>query len=106
MNKMEKQKKGLAKLLERAKNTNELVLLLDDLLTPAEIGKVYERVQIVDCLDRKMSQRVALAKTGAAIATVSRGALLLRKNRLRLPQIINSVRKLAWWNTLFWCDRK
>ncbi len=90
-------------LLKEAKTLPALMRLLDDLLTPAEVEKIYERVKIVDCLDQHMSQRKAYAKTGAAIATVSRGAFLLQKDELQLVDTLRSARKTAWWQALFWC---
>lgn len=103
MTEEEQKKMAIAKLLLLAKSSPEMVLLIDDLLSREEIEKIYQRVRIVDCLDKNFSQRATLAKTGAAIATVTRGAELMRKGRLRLPKTIQKARECAWWDALFWC---
>ncbi|MCA9526269.1 MAG: hypothetical protein KC549_08220 [Myxococcales bacterium] len=56
----------------------DLERVLVDLLTPAEVGFVGERWAIVKGLAAGASQRQVVAETGAAIATVSRGAQQLR----------------------------
>ena len=103
MKKLNNHKKALATLLFQAQSTEEMMYLLDDLLTQAEIVKLYERVKILDCLDQKMSQRETFAKTGSAIATVSRGAEVMQKEGVQLPEIIRRSRTQLWWRTLFWC---
>ena len=103
MQNLEIQKKALANLFRQSKNSPQLMQLLEDLLTPAEIEKIYERVKIIDCLDQNLSQRKTLAKTGAAIATISRGAMLLQKHQVQLAKLVKISRKYTWWHTLFWC---
>ncbi len=79
----------IAELIQKAESEKELRLLLDDLLTESELNKVYERVQIVANLMNEMSQREVAAKTGAGIATVTRGASLMKKPNFILSKFID-----------------
>lgn len=76
--------------------------LLDDLLTESEIDKIYERVQILDCLLKEMPQRAVAEKTKSGIATVTRGSHLLKKTDLVIDKIIDQSSQMAWWSKLFW----
>lgn len=93
---------GIAKILSLAKSEDELMRLLDDLLTESELNKLHERVKIIACLKKGMSQREAQQQTNAGIATISRGARLLRKPGLIIAKIISSAQNMGWWQRLFW----
>lgn len=93
---------GLADLFKMARTKAELVNLLDNLCTPAELDKFYDRIRIIDCLDQGLSQRVTLQKTKTAIATITRGAFLLRQGNVFLVKLIRRARNLSWWHKLFW----
>ncbi len=55
-------------------SADALALLLDDLLTPAELKSVRERWEIVKLLASGRSQRAVRDALGVSITTVSRGA--------------------------------
>ena len=76
--------------------------LLNDVLTESEINKIYERVQILDCLKQGMSQRTTAKKTKSGIATVTRGSHLLKRKDLVIDQIIEQASQMTWWQKLFW----
>jgi Trp operon repressor len=68
----------VAKVLRRAESESELKKLLTDLLTPAELKDVHERIQIVEALLAGESQRSVAAKLGMSISKVSRGSRLIQ----------------------------
>lgn len=84
-------------------NKKELSLFLEDIFTNSELEKAYERIHIIDCLDQGLSQRKTLGKVGSAIATVTRGGMLMKKPNVILPKILKKARTQNWWKKLFWC---
>lgn len=86
----------IAELLRMAQSEGELVALLGDLLTDSEVNKMYERVQIVSYLMEGMSQREVAEKTGAGIATVTRGASVIRNPECVLTRLIDQERNGRW----------
>lgn len=100
--KTEQKLKAINKILQVPQTDADREALLSDLLTESEIDKIHERVQIVECLQRGLSQRETSKKSGAAIATVTRGAGLMKKPGLVLDTVIQNNHTLAWWHRLFW----
>lgn len=100
MNSLDKSK-AIANVLCLA-DEETLAMLLDDLLTDSEIDKVHERIKIIECLSQKLSQRETAKKTHAAIATVTRGALLMKKPTFILDTLIKKGQSKVWWQKLFW----
>ena len=94
--------KAINALLMLSMSERNSEALLDDILTESEINKIYERVQIVDCLQNGMSQRETAKKTESGIATVTRGSHLLKKPALVLDSIIEKASSMTWWQKLFW----
>jgi Trp operon repressor len=87
----------IGNVIGMAESKNELLFLLDDLLTPSEIQKIYERIHIVSHLMNKMPQREIAEKTGAGIATVTRGSYLVKKPNFILSNFISKAQKLSCW---------
>ncbi len=56
----------------------DLEKFLQDILTPAEIETIYERLQIVKLLKQGLSQRDVAEKLQTSTATVNRGARVLK----------------------------
>jgi len=56
----------------------DLEKFLQDILTPAEIETIYERLQIVKLLKQGLSQREVAEKLQTSTATVNRGARVLK----------------------------
>ena len=100
MNTSEKTR-AIAKVLTLA-DEETLALLLDDLMTENEIDKIHERIKIIECLSQKLSQRETAQKAEAAIATVTRGAYLMKKPTFMLDTIIDEHHEKGWWKRLFW----
>ncbi|MDH5596629.1 MAG: trp operon repressor [Candidatus Peregrinibacteria bacterium] len=97
-----KKTQGLAKLLFMAQTESEMVGLLHDIFTQAELSKAHERVKIFACLQDGLSQRETQKKSSAAIATVTHGAQFLRDSALVIRNIITQAQEESWWNKLFW----
>lgn len=65
---------------------------LDDLLTEKELREMSSRLQILKRLLNKMSQREVAAELKVGIATVTKGAVVLKKERNK-----------SWWTSWLWC---
>lgn len=98
----DKKIRGVARLLRLTKNEDELVGLLYDLFTEAEISKAYERIKIFSCLNGGMSQRETRQRSRAAIATVNHGAKFFKNSALMIADILKAAQGMNWWNHLFW----
>lgn len=61
-------------------------LILEALLTPAEIESIGQRLSILDALARGVSQREIAERLGVGIATVTRGSRTLKNHRPILGQ--------------------
>lgn len=70
--------KRIAKILHQAKDEKELQNLLEDLLTPAELHDINERILIVKALQEGHPQRTVAKNLGVSIAKVTRGSQLLQ----------------------------
>ena len=95
---------GITKFISLAKGESRLAALLDELLTPAEIAKVHERIKIISGFQEGMTQREIVKKTGAAIATVTRGSALAKKSPFIAGELVKKASGQRWWRRLFWQD--
>jgi len=94
--------KGLTKILMLPATEKQLEAMLDDLLTDSEIDKVHERICIIGCLKKGLSQRKTQIETQAGIATVSRGARLLKNDGREIYETVAMAQKKPWWRKLFY----
>jgi TrpR family transcriptional regulator, trp operon repressor len=69
--------KKIASILFLADDEKELQSILEDLLTPAEVKDLEERIAIVQHLLTGEPQRAVAKKLKVSISKVSRGSLLL-----------------------------
>lgn len=69
---------SVAQLLWRVDSVEELKSVLEDLLTPAEIVEVAERINIFSGLKAGKTQRELADELGLSVTTVSRGARTLK----------------------------
>ncbi|KAA0874293.1 Trp family transcriptional regulator [Nitrincola tapanii] len=63
-----------------AQTPDEMLMLLQNLLTPAEFSEICKRLQILKRLQSGMPQRKIAEELGVGIATVSRGARALKRD--------------------------
>lgn len=70
--------KKIAAILAHAVDQKELQEILEDLLTPAEVKDLEERIAIVEHLLTGQPQREVAQKLKVSISKVSRGSLLLK----------------------------
>lgn len=68
----------LLKALARLDRTEDIALVMSDLLTPSEVEALGERWSIVRQLLAGKSQREVAAELGVSITTVSRGSRQLK----------------------------
>ena len=73
------------------KDADLLEDVLNDLLTPEEISVLAQRWQIVKGLAQNRPQREIAEELGVGIATVTRGARLLKKPQGGLRRIIDMI---------------
>lgn len=73
-----KEAKLIAGVLLSAQKEKEMQLLLEDLLTRAEIDDISERIRIVKALLRGKTQRDAARSLGVSISKVTRGSQLIQ----------------------------
>ena len=102
MSKANKKLQGIAKIIMLAKNEDEVIGIMHDILTESEIEKVHERIKVFACLKDGLSYRETSREADSAIATVSHGARFLRKSAMVIRKILDSAQKMNWWYKLFW----
>ncbi len=68
----------LLDVLADLRDPADLAAFFEDLLTPAEVANVAERWELVKLLAEGKSQRAVAAAVGAGVATVTRGARILK----------------------------
>ncbi len=68
----------LLDVLADLRDPQDLEAFFDDLLTPAEVANIGERWELVKLLAEGRSQRAVAAAVGAGVATVTRGARILK----------------------------
>lgn len=73
--------KKIAAILSLAVDGKELQQILEDLLTPAEVKDIEERIAIVEHLLMGEPQRTVAKKLKVSISKVSRGSLLLHTGK-------------------------
>lgn len=83
--KTSQQLKELSEFLAENTDPKNIQKILKDLLTPQEIPKILERLEIIKLLDEKKSQRVIKKKLNISIALVTRGSRALKKNHGGFP---------------------
>ncbi|MFA6023690.1 MAG: Trp family transcriptional regulator [Candidatus Gracilibacteria bacterium] len=70
--------KNISKTFVLAESKKTMMKLLSDLLTPAEIHDIHERILIMQELYKGKPQREIAKKLGVSIAKVSRGSQVLQ----------------------------
>ena len=75
----EKALSSLVDVLHKALDKDSLALALEDLLTPAEIVTIAERIQILRMLRAGKTQRAIAQELGISITTVTRGSKSFQK---------------------------
>jgi TrpR family transcriptional regulator, trp operon repressor len=74
--------KNLTKLIEKL-TTDEMKDFLVGILTPNEIEQINKRIEIIKLLKRDMAQHEIAERLGVGVATVSRGAKMLKEKRFK-----------------------
>ncbi len=95
--------KALVSFLTMPKSRENLENVLETLLTNSEITKIYDRIKILDSLESGLSQRETQERVGGGIATISRGADMVKAPKFNIfAGILESARLQTWWRKLFW----
>ncbi len=66
------------RVLAKITNPGQMLLFLKDLLTPAELEEIKRRLKIIRLLKQGLPQRTVAKKLKIAIATITRGSLMLK----------------------------
>ena len=74
--------KAFAALLNKLESEQQIIEFLDALLTPKELDEIANRMAIIRLLRRGVSQREIAQQLGVGIATVTRGARVLKADGL------------------------
>lgn len=77
--KIDKNYKKLIELFLKAKTEKQMFELMEVMLTPTELEQLKVRLQILKMLKNGDTQRDISEKLGIGIATVTRGANMLKK---------------------------
>ena len=77
----------ISAVLAKIKDPKLMGLFLKDLLTPREFEEIKRRMSIVKLLHQGLPQRVVAKKLKIAIATITRGARVLKNPRGGFNQI-------------------
>lgn len=78
-------------MIKMCKTDKELKKLITDTLTESEIEMIEERFHILYELDKGLSQRAVKEKLNVSIATVTRGAKVLKKGKSIIPKLIKET---------------
>lgn len=73
--------KEFCRVLAKIRTPNEALALLKDILTPAELASVAERLQIVKLLKKGVPQRDISRLLRVSIMKVTRGSRALKHSR-------------------------
>jgi TrpR family trp operon transcriptional repressor len=68
----------LLDVLADLRDPADIATLFEDLLTPGEVANIDERWELVKLLAAGLPQRAVAQRLGAGVATVSRGARILK----------------------------
>ena len=68
----------LVKIFFSLKSEKDMGNFLENILTPGEIEEILRRLKIMSLLQKGFTQREVATKVGVGIATVSRGARVLK----------------------------
>ena len=79
---------ALIDLIQHCKNERELKRLINDTFTESEIEMIEERFHILHELDKGLSQRAVKDKLNVSIATVTRGAKVLKAGKSIVPKLM------------------
>jgi len=99
----EKKVSGMAQFFSQIESVEDLERVIPELLTDSEIDKIHERLKILQCLDEGFSQRETVKRTGAAIATIGRGAQVIKNKKIKILDYIRHSSTQSWWQKFFWC---
>ena len=80
--------KNINSVLEKTKDTKEIMLVLQDLLTQAELCYIWERIEVVKLLKNGLTQREIAQKLWISVTTVSRWNKLLSFDKKIIDKLI------------------
>jgi len=85
--------KDLYQLMVAISSEREAKKLLEDILTPQELDSLAERWQIVQELEKGISQRDISKKLGVSISKVTRGSRVMQYGTGAFKQFLKRFRK-------------
>jgi TrpR family transcriptional regulator, trp operon repressor len=88
MNDLKKNTGSVARVLLGINNQSLMVDFLEDLLTPAEITSISERLRVMNLLIKGDSQRVVAGKLKCSISTVTRGSKIIQFGKQSIRKVL------------------
>lgn len=80
--------KNINSVLEKTKDTKEIILVLQDLLTQSELCDIWERIEVIKLLKNGLTQREIAQKLWISVTTVSRWNKLLSFDKKIIDKLI------------------
>lgn len=77
-------------MIYAAKNPKDLKSLLADILSPAEIDDISNRIQILESLFKHQTQRDVSEKLGVSISKVTRGSHVAKHGSAALKKMFKN----------------
>ena len=97
---MNKQTEEFIDILKSFKTKKDVYSFMKLIFSSKEMVDIPKRLKIIKMLNKGVNQRIISQKTGAGIATVTRGSKELLKNEFK--NINNTLVK--WWTRSRWRD--
>ena len=88
---------ALARFAEAAvlvTDPREMETFLSELLTPAELHDLVLRWELLELLERGVSQRKVAAKLGISLCKITRGAKILKRSGSVAARVLAQVKQL------------
>ena len=81
----------MASLLTTIQTKEEFALLLDGLLTPAEVESIHLRWQLLKLLKSGITQRDIQSQLGICLGKISRGSRMLKYGREGFKELVQKL---------------
>ncbi|MBQ9366613.1 MAG: hypothetical protein IJT83_02440 [Victivallales bacterium] len=88
---IEKMIEEMATLLTTIQSKEEFALLLDGILTPAEVESIHLRWQLLKLLKSGVTQRDIQSRLGICLGKISRGSRMLKYGKEGFTELVDKL---------------